>query len=297
MSAAPGCEFPNPCPVCGADDDHAEWRGPAADPPWWNFSATICPHPREPGHGTGCTCMGVSRETRQRQMQEALSQPTLDQRVAALEATLLPGYPLRPFDMPPLTEKQEAELRRDFDETMHGPFTHRALPWPPPLTPDEVRQLLRESVTVVKPGEVLFFTMGDPDVTPVQLREINEAVSAWLEYNAPDVKALVLPHGSMAAAEALEPDFLKDCRIDIWRAGPVLGRLAPCSVRITHLPTGVTAEAPGDSELSARREATRKLSASLASRGDITINDGRRALGLPERESPLFDAAQPLPSD
>ena len=60
MSAAPGCEFPNPCPVCGADDDHAEQMGDAA-----KYSpATLCPHPREPGHGTGCCCAGVSRETR-----------------------------------------------------------------------------------------------------------------------------------------------------------------------------------------------------------------------------------------
>ena len=86
MSAAPGCEFPNPCPVCGADDDHAEHMGPALRA---GFGATICPHPSERGHGTGCTCAGVSRETAKRRMAEMLAAPSpLEQRVAALEATV-----------------------------------------------------------------------------------------------------------------------------------------------------------------------------------------------------------------
>ena len=166
-------------------------------------------------------------------------------------------------------------------------------PSPPPLTPDEIRQLLRESVTVVKPGEVLFFTCPE-DYTPTHVREIQEVVSMWLEYNAPDVKFLTLPHGEMAVTEAA-PDFLKDCRIDVYRAG--LPGQVPPAVRITHLPTGITAEASGDSELSVRSEAIRKLASSLAARGDITINDGRRALGLPEWEMPEADTAQALPSD
>lgn len=48
--------FPNPCPVCGADDEHAEWRETVHGSP-----ATLCPHPREPGHGTGCCCAGRSQ--------------------------------------------------------------------------------------------------------------------------------------------------------------------------------------------------------------------------------------------
>jgi hypothetical protein len=46
--------WPNPCPVCGAEDDHAAWRR--------GFFAAggfgdLCPHPAEPGHGTGCECL------------------------------------------------------------------------------------------------------------------------------------------------------------------------------------------------------------------------------------------------
>ena len=70
------------------------------------------------------------------------------------------------------------------------------------LTPDEVRQILRESVTVVKPGEVLFFSCGDPNYTPRQIHELQLYISDWLAENAPEVKARVLPHGEMAVAEA-----------------------------------------------------------------------------------------------
>ncbi len=72
----------------------------------------------------------------------------------------------------------------------------------PVLDPETVRQLLRECVTVVKPGEVLFLTAGDQNWTPTQLREIQQSISGWLEHNAPDVRVLVLPHGEMAVAEA-----------------------------------------------------------------------------------------------
>ena len=57
MSAMPGCEFPNPCPICGATDEHVELMGDAA-----RFSpAMLCPHPSELGHGTGCCCAGRSK--------------------------------------------------------------------------------------------------------------------------------------------------------------------------------------------------------------------------------------------
>ena len=46
--------FPNPCPVCGATDDHAEWaRGFFAA----GGFGDLCPHPAERGHGTGCCCL------------------------------------------------------------------------------------------------------------------------------------------------------------------------------------------------------------------------------------------------
>ena len=129
----------------------------------------------------------------------------LEERVAGLEG-LVREIAARmgiPADVP-MTDEQAAEFRRLLDEAMQKPWEYRVLPSPPLLTPDEIRQLLRECVTVVKPGEVLFFTCGDPNYTPTQMREIQDHISAWLEYNAPEVKVLVLPHGEMGVAEAAE---------------------------------------------------------------------------------------------
>jgi hypothetical protein len=130
----------------------------------------------------------------------------LERRVGALED--LVRHIAARMDIPadvPMTEEQTAEFRRLFDEAMQGrkPFAYHVLPPPAPLTSDEIRQLLRECVTVVKPGEVLFFSCGDPNMTPVQMRELQEVFSAWLEYEAPDVKVLVLPHGEMGVAEPM----------------------------------------------------------------------------------------------
>ena len=64
-----------------------------------------------------------------------------------------------------------------------------------PLTKDEVRQLLRECVTVVKPGEILVLQPG-PDYTPDQLRAMQELVVWWLGENAPKIQVLVVPGGA-----------------------------------------------------------------------------------------------------
>ena len=68
--------FPNPCPVCGDEGEHASWRETVTGSP-----CTFCPHPAEPGHGTGCCCAGLAEPpwiVRPRA-------PTLEERVAALE--------------------------------------------------------------------------------------------------------------------------------------------------------------------------------------------------------------------
>ena len=130
----------------------------------------------------------------------------LERRVAALEATV--DRLLQPpviAEFPPMSDAEVARFREEFEAAVKQFPQHemRLLPSSPRiLDPEAVRQLLRESVTVVKPGEVLFFTVGDPNCTPNQLRELQYAVSGWLEDNAPDVKALILPHGEMAAAES-----------------------------------------------------------------------------------------------
>ena len=68
--------FPNPCPVCGDEGEHASWRETVTGSP-----ATFCPHPAEPFHGTGCCCAGLAEPP----WIIGPAAPTLEQRVAALE--------------------------------------------------------------------------------------------------------------------------------------------------------------------------------------------------------------------
>ena len=124
---------------------------------------------------------------------------SLEQRVAALEAAL------SPVAQPEWTDEQIARFKEEFEAVAKEFPQHgvRLLPSSLPnlLDPDTVRALLRESVTVVKPGEVLFFTVSDPNITPGQLREIQEMIDWWLERNAPGVRVLALMSGEFAAAE------------------------------------------------------------------------------------------------
>lgn len=129
----------------------------------------------------------------------------LEQRVAALEAALDElRHPLLVAEAPPLSEEETARFKAEFEAAAKQFPSHlmRLLPLSPPslLSPETVRQLLRESVTVVKPGEVLFLVCPE-NRTADQIGEIQRAVSAWLEYNAPDIRVLVLPYGEMAVAE------------------------------------------------------------------------------------------------
>ena len=134
----------------------------------------------------------------------------LERRIAALEyAVERLERPLGIVEAPPQpewTDEQATELREAFETAAMGaprPLIFSSLP--NLLDPETIRLLLRECVTTVKPGEVLFFSSGDPNMTPNQLRELQDWISGWLELYAPDVKALVLPHGEMAAAES-SPD-------------------------------------------------------------------------------------------
>jgi len=61
-------------------------------------------------------------------------------------------------------------------------------------------------------------------------------------------------------------------------------------VRLTHLPTGIVVDAATEDE------AVAKLGAALVSGGDISINDARQALGLPEFEFPEAYVARAVPS-
>jgi hypothetical protein len=131
----------------------------------------------------------------------------LEQRVAMLEERA--RQTAARMDIPadaPITGEQAAEFRRQFEEAMRQPdaYRHHVLVQPPPLTPEQVRYLLRECVTVVKPGEVLILRCPE-DWTPTQVAEMQEHASYWLEENAPDIRVAVVPHLEMAVAEP-EPD-------------------------------------------------------------------------------------------
>ena len=76
-----------------------------------------------------------------------------------------------------MTGEQVAEFRERFTEAMaKGAYEYVILPSAPSLTKDEVRQLLRECVTVVKPGETLVVRVGG-EWTPAQMREMQDALN------------------------------------------------------------------------------------------------------------------------
>jgi len=69
-----------------------------------------------------------------------------------------------------------------------------------PLAEDEVRQLLRECVTVVKPGEHLILRVPW-SVAPAQVRELQEVVNAMAEYLELPFRMLVLPGDELGVAQ------------------------------------------------------------------------------------------------
>jgi hypothetical protein len=151
---------------------------------------------------------------------------SLAERVAALEARLAPVH-LTFSSLPPLTDAQEAELRDSLAEAMKpGPLPYRVTP--PPLSPDEIRQLLRECVTVVKPGETL--VIRGRDWTPNQVCEIQQVMDALHEDGRIPFRALAIFGDEIIVAE--EPHFMQNVKTEPLD-GPVL------KVRLTHEPTGV----------------------------------------------------------
>ena len=143
MSAAPGYEFPNPCTVCGSTDEHAEFRARSS-----GMGCTVCPHPAQPGHGTGCCCAGRSK-------------------------------PLHAYSLTELG------------------FPSSSLP--NLLDPETVRHLLRECVTVVKPGETLVVRGGDWN--PEQCREIQQWMDAEHESGRIDFPVLAVIGDELGVAE------------------------------------------------------------------------------------------------
>ena len=170
-----------------------------------------------------------------------------------------------------MTDEEAAEFAERFAVYMaENSLTHRVIPLPPPLSPDQIRSLLRECVTVVKPGEVLVIR-APGDWTPGQLREYAE----HLEYYAGEmgIRAMVVVGDELGVAETVpgrdHAAWLKDVRYDVYSNN------AGQSVRATHLPTGLQVTA------ATKDRALADLASLLVSKGDIRVNDARAALGLP----------------
>jgi len=95
---------------------------------------------------------------------------------------------------------EEFALLRKVAATIRGSDEPR---WP---TPDELRDFLRENVTIVKPGETLVIQVGE-GWTPSQVRELtdflnwqDETGESWLPF-----RVLVVPGTGLGIAEASAP--------------------------------------------------------------------------------------------
>ena len=75
-----------------------------------------------------------------------------------------------------------------------------------PLSEDEVRQLLRECVTVVKPGEALVVRMAG--LTPSQHREWQRAVTDWHEEGDLPFPVFIFNGDELGTAPAADTRYL-----------------------------------------------------------------------------------------
>jgi hypothetical protein len=125
----------------------------------------------------------------------------LEDRVAALEAALAPAALMTSGES--WTDEQVAELRQLFGEEMQKtPHSRRVLYQPPPLTPDQVRYLLRECVTAVGPGETL--VIRGRDWTPGQVREIQRSLDAMHDAGRIPFRAMAIFGDELGVAQPPE---------------------------------------------------------------------------------------------
>ena len=99
-----------------------------------------------------------------------------------------------------MTGEQAAEFREHFEAALAEAHHHLVPRVLPPLSEPEVRQLLRECVTVVKPGETLIIR-GDRNWTPGQLREVQDWLDREPEWRGLDFRILVVPGEELGVAE------------------------------------------------------------------------------------------------
>jgi hypothetical protein len=133
---------------------------------------------------------------------------TLEDRVAALEAELErlrhPFIAIEPLNLDPEESKRFA---REFKEAVAAAYDQ---PFPPlkPLPPvmlltaDQVRECLRQCVTVVGPGETLVLRVWG--FTPNQVREYQESLDVAMKYGAIPFKVLVVIGEELGVVEAPE---------------------------------------------------------------------------------------------
>jgi hypothetical protein len=121
--------------------------------------------------------------------------PDLEERVAALEEAM--SAPSLSASAP-WTEAEQADFLVRYTEAIKQPPL--ILPLVPPLTPEQIRCLLRECVTVVKPGETLVVRVGF-DLRPEQVRELQEVADALYSHRDFPFKVLVFPGEELAIAE------------------------------------------------------------------------------------------------
>jgi hypothetical protein len=125
----------------------------------------------------------------------------LEDRVAALEALVMP--PAGGLDLtqgwPAWTEQQIAEFTESFASAAGARM--RILPHIPPFTEDEIRQLLRECVTVVRPGETLVIRLAS-GWTPGLAREMADEVREVVKSGNLGFSVLVVRGDEMGVAEA-----------------------------------------------------------------------------------------------
>jgi hypothetical protein len=131
-----------------------------------------------------------------------------------------------------------------------------------PLRPDEIRQLLSECVAVVKPGETL--VIRGRDWTPVQLREIQQAMDDMYQHGTVPFRALAVPGDELGVT--LEPQFMQHTRVE-----PIDGH-GVLTIRLTHEPTNISVVARD------RPEGISKLRRALADRArrDYDLQETQR---------------------
>lgn len=115
-----------------------------------------------------------------------------------------------------MTDEEATEFRERFAAAMDARWKPHLLPQRKPLTQDEVYQLLRECVTVVKPGEALVVRMAG--LTPMQHQEYQRAATDWHEHGNLPFQVFIFAGDELGVVQAeathlcpVEGEFLTPC--------------------------------------------------------------------------------------